>query len=73
MKWCPVTLTSFREQLDMIAAVQDGRRHIVFNLCDGDEVNGTPGISVIDYLEAKGLAIPAPNGISTLSPPPRSR
>jgi D-alanine-D-alanine ligase len=53
--WCPVTLTSFRKQIDMIAAVQDGCRHIVFNLCDGDEVNGTPGISVIDYLEAKGL------------------
>ena len=53
--WCPVTLRSFREQLDRIAAVNDGRQHIVFNLCDGDEVNGTPGISVIDYLEAKGL------------------
>jgi D-alanine-D-alanine ligase len=27
----------------------------VFNLCDGDEVNGAPGISVIRYLEEKKL------------------
>jgi D-alanine-D-alanine ligase len=25
------------------------------NLCDGDEVNGTPGISVVKLLEEKGL------------------
>jgi D-alanine-D-alanine ligase-like ATP-grasp enzyme len=24
---------------------------IFFNLCDGDEINGAPGISVINYLE----------------------
>ena len=28
---------------------------MVFNLCDGDEINGTPGISVVRLLEEKGL------------------
>ena len=27
----------------------------MFNLCDGDEVNGAPGISVLRYLEEKKL------------------
>ena len=28
---------------------------LVFNLCDGDEINGVPGISVIRYLNSVGL------------------
>ncbi|MFX5825221.1 hypothetical protein ABTE33_20905, partial [Acinetobacter baumannii] len=28
---------------------------VVLNLCDGDEVNGTPGISVIHCLEKNNL------------------
>jgi D-alanine-D-alanine ligase len=28
---------------------------LVLNLCDGDEVNGTPGISVVQLLEKNEL------------------
>ncbi|MBM6669152.1 hypothetical protein H6A64_15305, partial [Lacrimispora saccharolytica] len=28
---------------------------VVLNLCDGDEINGTPGISVVKLLEEKEL------------------
>ena len=28
---------------------------LVFNLCDGDEINGTPGISVVKLLVEKGI------------------
>jgi D-alanine-D-alanine ligase len=54
-KWQPVTLNNFREVIDRIAVSANGKQPLVFNLCDGDEINGTPGISVIHYLEEKGL------------------
>ena len=53
--WQPVTAEDFRSVIDRI--VGDSIRHspIVFNLCDGDETNGIPGISVIRYLDEVGL------------------
>lgn len=56
-KWQPVTIHNYGRIIDHIAAesAKDSKTHIVFNLCDGDEVNGTPGISVIRALEEKGL------------------
>ncbi|MBK7434250.1 MAG: hypothetical protein IPI66_10335 [Chitinophagaceae bacterium] len=56
-KWQPVTITDYPKIINRIAAesAKDSRTHIVFNLCDGDEVNGTPGISVVKLLEEKGL------------------
>ena len=54
-KWQPVTIDNYKEIIDEIAAINNGTKQIVFNLCDGDEVNGTPGISVIHYLVEKKL------------------
>ncbi|MEP6673524.1 MAG: hypothetical protein ABJA78_00150 [Ferruginibacter sp.] len=54
-KWQPVTIQNYKEVVDHIAIVENGCTQVVFNLCDGDEVNGTPGISVIHYLEEKKL------------------
>ncbi len=56
-QWQPVTLSSFTEIIEEIARenIEGQSTPIVFNLCDGDEINGTPGISVIRLLEKKGL------------------
>jgi D-alanine-D-alanine ligase len=54
-RWQDVTLANHREVIARIA--RESRRHqpVVFNLCDGDEENGAPGISVIHCLEEHGL------------------
>ena len=40
--WQPVTLQNFREVLGNIVA--SDTKPLVLNLCDGDEVNGAPGV-----------------------------
>ena len=56
-KWQPVTIKNYKKVIEGIAKKneKDDKIHIVFNICDGDEVNGTPGISVVRLLEEKGL------------------
>lgn len=55
--WNPVTMNNFQEIISRIHSEKsDGQFFpIVLNLCDGDEVNGTPGISVIRKLEEQGI------------------
>lgn len=54
-KWQPVTMDNFKAIVASIAESQNGKTPLVLNLCDGDEVNGTPGVSVIHELEKQGL------------------
>ena len=54
-KWQPVTMDNYREVIFAIASSTNGTRPLVVNLCDGDEVNGTPGISVIRELDKYDL------------------
>lgn len=54
-QWQPVTLTDYPDVIEMIEASSKERLTIVLNLCDGDEINGTPGISVLKLLHEKGL------------------
>lgn len=56
-KWQPVTLKDYRSVIRSIIKEKDAgnKTPVIFNLCDGDEVNGTPGISVVRFLEEKGL------------------
>lgn len=56
-KWQPVTIKDYPGIIERIAKEKDfsNKTPVVFNLCDGDEINGTPGISVIRLLEEKGL------------------
>ncbi len=56
-QWQPVTTADYKTVIDTIALekIAATKTPIVFNLCDGDEVNGTPGISVIKYLEERQL------------------
>lgn len=54
-QWQPVTLDNFRQVIGMIADNASDRTALIINLCDGDEVNGAPGLSVIRELDARGL------------------
>lgn len=56
-QWQPVTMNDYAAIIDTIATEKETGIFfpLVFNICDGDEVNGTPGISVVKLLEEKGL------------------
>lgn len=51
-QWTPVTLNNFKETILSIKnnCEANNIQALFFNLCDGDELNNTPGISVIKYL-----------------------
>ncbi|MDE3247813.1 MAG: hypothetical protein KGO82_04080 [Bacteroidota bacterium] len=51
--WQPVTMQNYRDVIDMIE--MDEQASLILNLCDGDEINGTPGISVLRYLHQKKM------------------
>ena len=56
-KWQPVTIKNYAAIIKLIVKERDfgNKTPVVFNLCDGDEINGTPGISVVRLLQEKGL------------------
>jgi D-alanine-D-alanine ligase len=54
-KWQPVTMGNYKTIIEQIAAEAIQNYTIVLNLCDGDEINGTPGISVLKLLDEKDL------------------
>ncbi len=56
-QWTPVTINNFITVIDEIEveAATQNITPVFFNLCDGDEINGTPGISVIKHLNHKGM------------------
>ncbi|MCW3088245.1 MAG: hypothetical protein JWQ78_1631 [Sediminibacterium sp.] len=56
-QWQPVTVNDYAEIIERIVnEKREGQFFpLVLNLCDGDEVNGTPGISVVQLLEEKGV------------------
>ncbi len=54
-KWQPVNLSNYKQVIKEITTTANGLRALVLNLCDGDEINGAPGISVIRELEKNNL------------------
>ncbi len=54
-RWQPISLANHRDVVQMIARESVGHEPVVLNLCDGDEVNGSPGLSVIRCLIEHGL------------------
>jgi len=54
-RWQPVTMDNYKDIIKSIAVSTNGKTPLILNLCDGDEVNGTPGVSVIHELEKYGL------------------
>jgi D-alanine-D-alanine ligase len=55
--WQPVTTDDYETIIENIVAEKEEEIFfpLVLNLCDGDEVNGTPGISVVQLLETNEL------------------
>ncbi len=53
--WQPVYMNDFTKIIDAIADDETAKQKVAFNLCDGDEINGAPGVSVIHYLEKKQI------------------
>lgn len=53
--WQPVTMQNYHEIIAGIRKRSGRKIPLVLNLCDGDEVNGTPGVSVIAELERNRL------------------
>jgi D-alanine-D-alanine ligase len=62
-KWQPVTLENYKMIVQEIAHDREKGIYfpVVLNLCDGDEINGAPGVSVIKALEAKQLVYTGAN------------
>ena len=56
-QWQPVNLSNYKEIIENIVDERSTGKvtPVVFNICDGDEINGTPGISVVRLLEEKEL------------------
>ena len=56
-QWQPVTIFDYQEVIEKMLVEKTSGIHfpVILNLCDGDEINGTPGISVVKYLDEKGL------------------
>lgn len=54
-KWVEVTLRSYEKIIQEIKSYPTPKTKVVINLCDGDEVNGIPGVSVIHALERHDL------------------
>jgi D-alanine-D-alanine ligase len=56
-QWQPVTMLDYATVINRIVEEKEQGIYfpVVFNICDGDEVNGTPGVSVVRLLEEKGL------------------
>lgn len=55
--WQPVTTLDYADIIADIVAEKEAGIYlpVVFNICDGDEVNNTPGISVVKLLQQTGL------------------
>ena len=56
-KWQPVTMLDYNEIIQDISKekISMGKIPVIINLCDGDEINGTPGISVVKKLHEQNL------------------
>ncbi|HEX5624810.1 MAG TPA: hypothetical protein VFX48_02235 [Saprospiraceae bacterium] len=54
-KWQPVYWEDYRNIISGISKASRSKTPLVLNLCDGDEFNQVPGISVIDELEKNHL------------------
>jgi D-alanine-D-alanine ligase len=62
-KWQPVTLENYKTIVQEISSERQKGNYfpVVLNLCDGDEINGAPGLSVIKALDEKNLVYTGAN------------
>lgn len=52
----PVTLTNYQTLIRSIVQKYDLSECVVFNLCDGCETDGYPGVSLLKEMDANGIA-----------------
>ncbi|MFO7695169.1 MAG: hypothetical protein R6V57_18950 [Vicinamibacterales bacterium] len=50
-RWVPVTLRNLRATIEALEPSRAAGRCLVLNLCDGNELDGSPGVSVVRALE----------------------
>ena len=55
-EWRIVTGANLEAEVARVAGIAASRTAIVLNLCDGDDLNGYPGLRVVRTLEAAGIA-----------------
>jgi D-alanine-D-alanine ligase len=55
-EWVAVSPSNLAAQIERVVEVSRRRPTVVLNLCDGDDINGYPGLSVVKALEASGVA-----------------
>lgn len=60
-QWQPVTIQNYKQVISSIGASAKDLNPLVINLCDGDEINGVPGVSVIHELEKHHLVYTGSN------------
>lgn len=53
--WQPINIHDYKQVIFSIASTSNGIKPLIINLCDGDEVNGVPGVSIIHELEKYNL------------------
>src|SRR4051812_5895254 len=53
--WQPVVPGCIDEILAQIAKYAENHDTIIFNFCDGDDINGYPGLSLLRALETAGI------------------
>jgi len=54
-QWVPVTLNNVAQTIHAFQAAHATEPGVVFNLCDGNELDGSPGVSIVRALEAAGV------------------
>ena len=54
-EWKEINMNNFKAVINEIESDRDTFFPVALNLCDGDEINGAPGLSVIKYLEEKEI------------------
>lgn len=55
-EWVAISASTLEAEVNRVREHQQRRRVVVLNLCDGDDVNGYPGLSVVKALE--GARVP---------------
>jgi D-alanine-D-alanine ligase len=54
-RWIPITLGNLTKTIETLQKFRHAGDLTVLNLCDGDEIDASPGISVVRALEQAGL------------------
>ncbi len=54
-EWCEVAASNLAHHIERARVLTQHGNLVVFNLCDGDDENGYPGLSVVKALEAANI------------------